>query len=116
MSINFDHIVQSRTEIADTAQAMLDGKLAYIEGCRLICSLLEPARLERLEKPFVVFVAVESETDTVPIGGARERWHPDAKHRLAQDWENAEQYAKTFGEAACRDAIAWINENPFKFG
>jgi hypothetical protein len=115
MSINFDHIVQTRTKIAETAQTMLDDKLSYIEGCRLICDLLRPARLERLEAPFVVFVAVESETDTVPMGEVRERWHPEAKVRLAQDWENAEQYAKTYCEAACRDAIAWIIEHPFKF-
>ncbi len=91
---------------------MLDGKISYIEGSRLICGLLEPARLERLEAPFVTFVAIASETDAVPVGAVRDRWHPDARIKFAKEWAKAEQYAKAIGEAACQDTIAWLTAHP----
>jgi hypothetical protein len=78
MSINLDYIVKARSQIMETAQHMLDGGISYIEGSRLICGLLEQARLERYDAPFVVFVAVDSETDHLSIGEVRDRWHPDA--------------------------------------
>ena len=114
MSINLDYIVKARSQITETAQCMLDGGISYIEGSRLICGLLEPARLERRDAPFVVFVAVDSETDDVPIGEVRDTWHPDGKIKFAQEWANAEQYAKTIGEAACKDAILWFVEHPYE--
>ena len=114
MSTNLDYIMETRTVIAETCQTMLGGGLSYIEGSRLICRLLESAKLERLEPPFVTFVAIESETDNVPVGKFKDQWHPEAKIRLDQEWENAEQYAKNMGEAACRGALTWLAANPFK--
>ncbi len=74
--------------------------------------MLDSARLDRFEEPFVAFVAITSETDAVPIGELRERWHADARTKLEPEWAKAEQYAKDVGEPACREAVAWIAAHP----
>lgn len=112
MSIDIHYIVKCRAPIAEIAQGMLDGRISYIEGSRRICGLLDGARLDRFESPVVKFVAIDSETDGVPIGEVRANWHPDAKIRFAHEWANAEQYAKTVAEAACRQAIEWLAQHP----
>ena len=115
MSFDLSYIQKSREAIVETAQSMLDGRTGYIEGSRQICGLLDAARLERLEPPFVMFVAIDSETDHVPVGKVRDRWHPDAKMKFAQEWADAEQYAKSHGEVACRQTILGLAEHPFDF-
>lgn len=113
--MNFDapYTQQCRDRIAETAQSMLKGERSYIEGSRLICDLLDRARLDRLEEPFDAFVVIESETDAVPVGERREGWHPEAKIKLAPEWLRAENYAETVGDPACREAIKWLAANPF---
>jgi hypothetical protein len=81
----------------------------------VVCDLIEPAHLERNEQPFILFLVVASETDAVPVGALRERWHPEAKIKLEKEWADAEQYAKTSGEPACHDALKWLAEHPFEF-
>jgi hypothetical protein len=73
MSFDLSYIQKSREAIVETAQSMLDGRAGYIEGSRRICGLLDAARLEWLEPPFVMFVAIDSETDHVPVGKVRAR-------------------------------------------
>jgi len=113
MSIGSTYVAQTRDKIAATGRSMLAGDCSYIEGTRLICGLLDSARLDRLEQPFIRFVGIASETDEVPIGQVRERWHPEAKIKLETDWGDAERYAKTSGEPACRQALEWLAANPF---
>lgn len=113
MSINFAEIEQARARIVDTAQEMLAGRISYIEGTRAICGMLNAARLDQLQDPFVNFTAIDSETDAVPVGDVRERWHPDARLKLAAEWDSAEVYARSIGEPSCKAAIAWLDANPF---
>jgi hypothetical protein len=115
MSINADYIAMCRSRIIEAAQQMLAGQIAYIEGTRLICSLLSDARLDRLEPPFVTFIAIDSETDYVPIGSVRDRWQAAAKERFAEQWTQAEAYAKRYGEPACSEAIDWLESNRTTF-
>jgi hypothetical protein len=112
MSINDAYITQMRQRIAATAEGMLSGQCSYIDGARRINDMLDSARLDRLEEPFVAFVAITSETDAVPIGELRERWHADARTKLEPEWAKAEQYAKDVGEPACREVVAWITAHP----
>jgi hypothetical protein len=112
MSLNAIDIEQSRERIGMTAKAMLSGECSYIEGVRTICGLLPGARIDQFAEPFVTLVAVDSETDAVPVGRFRELWHPDAKIKFEAKWNEAENYAKSVGEPACRAAIAWVERHP----
>jgi len=110
MRINLSYIEQVRTQIIYTAQDMLDGKRSYIEGSRMIASLIEPAHLNRHEPPFLKVIAISSETDNVPVGQIRDRWHPEAKLKLEEEWATSELYAKSQGEAACKAIIERLRE------
>lgn len=111
MSINADYIALYRNRIIETAQQMLAGHISYIEGTRLVCSLLSDARLNGLEPPFVAFIAIDSETDNVPVGLVRDRWQAAAKERYAEEWAQAEASAKRWGETACMEIIDWLESN-----
>ena len=112
MSIDAIEIEQARERIGTTAREMLADDCSYIEGSRQIVALLHRARIDQFTQPFVVFVAIDSETDAVPIGELREGWHPEAKIKLQPEWDEAENYAKTYGQSACREAIAWVQQHP----
>lgn len=109
----FEHsVAQGRRKIGQIASQMLAGDLTYIEGARAISSLLSDAQVEQLEAPFVIFIAIDSETDGVPLSPVRELWQPAARERLEPEWAEAESYAKTIGEKACWQAIKWVRANP----
>jgi len=112
MSMNAIDIEQSREKIGMTAKAMLFGECSYIESVRTICGLLPGARIDQFAEPFVTLVAVDSETDAVPVGKSRELWRPDAKVKFEAKWNEAENYARSVGEPACRAAIAWVERHP----
>jgi hypothetical protein len=114
MSIDIDHIQKMRARIVDTAQCMLNGDCSFIEGIREIWGLLDDAGLDWREEPFLSFVALGGATDNVPIGEVRERWHPEAQIKHAQEWADAERYAKTYGQPVCRDVIEWLAKHPFE--
>jgi hypothetical protein len=113
MSFSAYYVQQCRDRITELAQTMMNGERPYIEGIRLILDLTNPARLDQIEEPFVNFLAIYSQTDDIPVGELREKWHPEAKIKLGPEWAKAEEYAKTFGEPACREAITWLAAHPF---
>ncbi|MBB5699172.1 DUF2489 domain-containing protein [Sphingomonas yantingensis] len=112
MSLNAIDIEQARERISVMANAMLSGDCSYIEGVRTICGLFQRARVDRFAEPFITFVAIDSETDAVPVSKVREQWHSDAKVKFETEWNEAESYAKLVGEPACRAAIAWVRQHP----
>jgi hypothetical protein len=108
MGLNAIEIEQSRKEIAATAEAMLVDDCSYIEGTRTICGLLDRAQVDQFEEPFVTFVGINSETDFVPLGWLREHWHAGTRGKNEAEWSEAEKWAATYGEGACREAISWV--------
>jgi len=116
MSINVTSILQAQEAIAKSAEAMLAGELSYIRGARHICGLFDEARVNPFVEPFVTFVSVSSETDIVPFGWMRENWHPETRAQHELEWQRAEDWAGRALEAACRDLIAWIRDQPFYGG
>lgn len=115
MSIDLGHIARLRSEIAAAARRMLDGECSYVEGSRIILSCLHGARIDNLQEPFVRFVAIDSETDYVKVGAQREGWTVASLEQLDREWAKSEQWARNFGEEACREAISWIERNPIDF-
>lgn len=112
MSINIHDIEAARARILKLAKNMLQGECTYIEGSREIVQLLEKARIDCYEKPFITFVGIDSETDNVPFGWLRDTWQAQARARLEPEWAQAEQYAKSLGEPACRGVMTWFASKP----
>lgn len=109
MSIDRSDIANSRAKIVTTAKEMLAGRCSYIGGSRIIGDLVRRARVEQLNNPFDVFVAIDSETDTIPLGPVRDLWQPEALVTMAPSWDKSEEWARQYGEEACRRAVALLS-------
>lgn len=96
---------QARVKMAETAQAMLNGTLSFIEGARQIASLREQAKLNRFDPDIIPFVAIDSETDALPFGPIRRLWAPDALAKLQPEIDAAETWAKDNGAEHCQTLI-----------
>jgi len=55
---------------------------------------------------FKAFVAIESETDHLPIGDVRKLWQPEALDRKANEISEAEAWARDIAADACRRIIS----------
>ncbi len=67
---------------------MLEGKLGFVEGCRLLVQICRQFDLPDSDSMDTI-VAIESETDDVPVGAEREKWAPEAlrkKDRQCADY------------------------------
>ena len=96
---------RARREITEAARGMLSGALSFIEGARLICRLRRCAELADFDPDIVAFIAIESETDTLPIGDARQHWAPEALEKLQPEIDSAEKWAQEIGRAECQRLI-----------
>lgn len=54
----------------------------------------------------MVFVAIDSETDALPLSAVQEHWDQNALTRLEAEIEAAESWAANAGADACRSLIA----------
>jgi hypothetical protein len=95
-----------RQQIISTAQAMLDGKLSFLLGSRRLAALRHETDATPYDEGFLVFVAIDSQTDALPLGAVHEHWDQSALARLEPEIKEAEQWAATVGANACRSLIA----------
>ena len=65
--------------VAQVAQAILDGRISIIAGARQIRQFCGGhAGLDERDPDLTTFVAIDSETDDLPIGDVRQYWARDA--------------------------------------
>ena len=106
-------VVAARQLVVETARAMLDGRLSFIEGARRIngrkwdVGLPDP----ELDPDMVRFLLIDSETDTLPFGDIRQLWQPAALEKLQPKIEQSERWARETGWAACHSLIARFSGN-----
>jgi hypothetical protein len=94
----------ARRTIGEIAKAMLAGETSFLSGSRKINALRFPARLDH-DQDVIPFVAIDSETDALPLGPVRAHWNADALRRLEPEIERAEIWAREFGSEACRKLV-----------
>jgi hypothetical protein len=99
------YIEQARRTIAETARAMLAGRMSFIEGARALVRLRWAAELPQFDDDIMPFVGIDSQTDALPLGRVREHWAPASLEKLQPEIDEAERWAKEFGEAACRKLV-----------
>lgn len=114
---NASDVEAARFEIVATVRRMLNGTLSFVEGARQITAFLDAARLDYCDHTVAPFVAIDSETDTLPFGDVRGLWAPAALERLQPEIDRAEQWARTTGLVYCEDLIkrlALVEEPPIE--
>jgi hypothetical protein len=90
---------------------MLDGQLGFLIGSRRLAALRHEIDTAANDADFLVFVAIDSETDALPLGAVREHWDQGALARLNPEIEEAEHWAFTVGADACKSLIARFGEH-----
>lgn len=99
---------ESAAEVLMVARRMLDGDLDLIEGCRLLVHHLREVGIAR-EPDALTILGIESETDHLPIGDERARWHPAA---LAQKDRERDEYVDRVRPElmdACRSIVSRLS-------
>jgi hypothetical protein len=103
----------ARAEMENAIERAIDAKISFIEAARAVNRLLEPARFDRLSEPFVTFIAIDAETDAIPLAEVRDQWASAAVAKQKPEWDRAEAWAKEYGEAAFREALALVRKAIF---
>ena len=59
----------------------------------------------KMIRDFMAFVAIDSETDDLPIGDVRKYWSKEALDKLDPEIKKAEEWAKNFGLKECESLV-----------
>jgi hypothetical protein len=100
-----EYVRETRRRILRAAEAMLDGRLSFIEGARRINLLRLDAEFAHTDPDLQPFIAIDSETDNLPIGEDRKFWTPDALAKLQPDIDYSEDWARENSYLACRKLV-----------
>lgn len=116
MSWNESEILAARQTILEAAQAMLAGKLSYIEGARKIVAAWWTSKLDERDADFLPFVGIASETEALPFGEMRAHWQAAALETLQPKISQSEAWAKKFGEPFCQNLVNRLSEGKTAIG
>jgi hypothetical protein len=94
----------ARREIAKVARAAVTGNLSPLEAVRKICALRFMLGDPNSEI-FHVFMAIDSETDTLPLGDVRELWSPTALEKKDREMTAYFEWAKDDLAKGCQRLI-----------
>jgi hypothetical protein len=91
------------TELVNVANAMLQGEVNLIEGCRRICNLRD--QIDSENKVFLAIEGIESDTDHFPLGKFREQCAPDYLKKMDNEMDRYVEDAREDILKACREII-----------
>jgi len=105
---------ESQRRVAlDTAAAVIEGRVGPIEGSRILNRLSYDLVADpRIDKDFVIFLGVDSETDALPIGDVRKNWDALALEREDVKIANAQGFFRERVVEACRRLLERLRDVP----
>jgi hypothetical protein len=101
---NEEHLRSVSRKIVAAAQGILSGKLGVIAGARQLCGLGHQVGADR-DPDFIIFIGIDSESDDLPIGEARQHWNPEALRAKDAELANYEARVRERAFEACRSLI-----------
>jgi len=106
MSAHFPN-VQAQAEAVRKARAIVAGEVGVLEGCIPLASLAHDVVPDwRIDPDFVVFGAVASEVDDLPLGPVRAHWSSEALAKADLEIARYTQLSRDEVLAACRNIIS----------
>jgi hypothetical protein len=96
----------ARAKAVALAGEILSGTLGILEGARLLSAHRFHVGVPEDDPDFTSFVAIDSETDALPIGRSRMQWAPEVLAEKDLEIARAEQWARGFGLESCRNVVA----------
>jgi hypothetical protein len=100
-----------RGKVVAVCEGLLNEEIGVIVSARMLCRLehellqREGGRHEH-DEDFITFVAINSETDHLPVDYERRNWSDEALKRKDEEIAKAESSYRDMARAACRKLIA----------
>ncbi len=94
-----------RAKAIATATEMITGKLGIIAGARILATLRFEVGVTEYDEDFLTFVAIDSETDDLPIGQQREHWATKALQEKDVEIKRCENLYQQNAIQACKNII-----------
>jgi hypothetical protein len=105
--------IASRRKLVETAQAIIDGKLPFLEGAVIVNGLeTKVGGVVFPDKDFMVFTGIVSETDALPLEAQRKFWNPEALARLEPEIKKKEEWARSIALQACKNLAERFSKSP----
>jgi hypothetical protein len=101
---NEEHRQFLSRKIVTAAQTILPGELGVIAGARQLCSLGHQVGAHD-DADFTFFVAIDSETDHLPIGEVRQHWNREALRAKDTEIASFESFYREQAFEICRRLI-----------
>jgi hypothetical protein len=102
---NLEEIQSIWTEAGEIAESILSGKTGIIEGARALTVISHKLDSVETDTDFLIFKAIASETDHLPVGKERELWANSALQEKDIEIKQAENYREENIFSACRVLI-----------
>lgn len=100
-----NEIKSQRAKAINTAAEMISGKLGIIAGARIMSGLRFDTELPDDDKDFLKLVAIDSETDALPVGLEREQWSAEALKEKDIEIRRCEELYRQDAIDACERLI-----------
>ncbi len=102
---NEEYMKAKRAEVVRVARALLNRQIGIIEGSRRLCSLRSQVSDDDFDADFMGFVAIESETDHLPVGPVRANWSSEALKEKDIEIKEAEDFYRNQIVEDCKRLI-----------
>ena len=79
-----------RERMVKLAANILSGETSVVAGARQMVHLIHQSGLPQFDSDLTIFIAVESESDSLPLGAARQYWAAEALERADREIEAVE--------------------------
>lgn len=106
---NEQYMNSKRSEVAHTARMIRDGKLNVVEGAWQLSALRYDVSQKDFDDDFMLFVAIASETDHLPVGEVRKQYSSNALRKADAEIAEAEKLCRAQVEVACEKLIARLS-------
>jgi hypothetical protein len=95
----------ARRQAAVIAREVLSGERDILLAARELAALRFSMDVPDSDPDFTCFVAIDSETDALPLGAVREHWSSEALQLKDVEIARSRNWAKSFGEAALQNLL-----------
>ena len=108
---NEEYMAQKRSEVIHVSKDIIDKKISIIEGVRKLCALHHKISKDDFDTDFLIFAAIDSDTDHLPVGNVREHWSLNALEMKDKEICDVEDIYRDQVIEACKKLILRFEKN-----
>lgn len=111
--LNLEHRATIHDELRRAALGLLEGEIGVIAASRILGRLRDDfsTAWPEMGEALIPFVAVDSDTDALPIGLTREMWAPSALASEDRKIDEAEEYFREPARIACQRVLQLLDDD-----